>query len=207
MRRLIAPLFLASLVAMSVTPSHATGYDIDYGAIRGAQISVQLIGGGVATASVLRFQNVQVAGQGTARPRGAEPTKPPEFFGCITVSTSRGTEGSCDVQAPVNIDYDPALMTGSVTFTVCTGVPPCPKQGAKLIVASLLFTGNPTGLGVGEVPLPKEDYTFLRSGPVLRRAATVIGSIRSDNVGGGSIVATNSAVMYEGADGHMTLYK
>lgn len=220
-RKIISGLLLAGLMAVAALPGHAGPTTIAFVKAQGMTFS-GAIRGGTATLTLIRYDGADVTWEAKAFPVPKVPA-PREYvgagpltttlsqasaagyqdalyIGCITVKTSKGTDKGCELLPPSTINVDPVMNGGTITFSVRSS-----KVYSHQINAVLIVTGT---TAIAPAPQNKLEPTndanhriVIAATQLLTRGVTVVGSVRSEEVGGGAIGKAKTAQLFTGFDG------
>lgn len=201
---------LIVLIAAVAMPARAGRHDETIEIVRGAELTGTVLSGDGRTGTVKLFiQQVDYAhteGMVSIVPAPTSQAAPqaplPSVYeGCITIKFGSTTDTGCRVLGPaVLVKTDPVFNEGSVIFTVESKR----VQGRKLSATLQLVANGAPGAGQeGGAPTitpgPPADNYVEGDGAVLfeRAMDIVVGSVRSEIVGGGPI-KSGAARMYQG---------
>ncbi|MFA5890532.1 MAG: hypothetical protein WDA27_06240 [Actinomycetota bacterium] len=199
---------------LSFSPAVAGPYETSFVAANGVAVAGKMAGGGAVSVSLLRLEGVDASGMASAVPNPQPPdyqtyadlpaTVSPgaRYVGCISVTVDSRVDSGCSLLVPITLNISPGMSDASVSFSVKSQAP------GRQIVANLLLTGG-TAVGPSEdfVPAfdPASPRTFAAYGTAtLSRDATIIGTVRSDEVGGGAL-GTVDAMMWQGLVGKLAV--
>jgi hypothetical protein len=211
LRHVIRSLVLAALLA-GIVPAHAGPYSVAFRQTRGARVSGTVAGGYRFDVQIATADLTDAAGPLRLLPptEAPNPDMNTEAFGYIRLTRAgKVVDVGLDVVRPVTLDFDPALMSGHVIFSVKSRTNP-----GKYITVNLALTGNndlaPTSTNPIQPSLtpgvpPKSSYLTVNAIEMLSRSAKVTGTVRSDVASGGGVLSAPIARMFTGVAGMLRI--
>ena len=208
--RILKTALLAGLMAALTVPASAGTHEETIEVVRGAELRGTVRVNQFTTGTVKVFiQQVDYAfteGMVTIVPAPTSQTQPqaplPSVYqGCISVTIGKTTDTGCRILGPaVTVKTDPVFNEGSVVFVVESKKHEGRKLSATLQLAA---NGAPSAGQKGGAPTvtpgpPADNYVSGKGSVLLERAMdVVVGSVRSEVIGGGAVTA-GTARMFQG---------
>jgi hypothetical protein len=216
MRTILKGTLLAALAVAAVVPASADYYKGSFQQVHGVTMSGTIQVDAVRTAKVTvtlrQVEGNAFTGDLKVLPppnhhsladdaAGTEPIHT-TYVGCITIKIGAMKDKGCKILGPaITLDMDPALNEGTVIFSVESS-----KYEKRKLYATLLLTGtgNPTPTTTPGAPTvtpgpPMNNKVSMDGLMVISRAMDVTsGSVRSESIGGGPVISTAKASMFEG---------
>lgn len=175
-------------VLLAAVPSGAAASDVptEVHVRTGAQISALIAGG---SAKITYVQGVVARG-----------TSVSDRLVCIEITSSQGFDYGCSTDPSSHLSTDLLLNSGSADVTVPSEIRSGSVLRAKVAVHGVgsYIVERPVTLTVGSGSVsPHITAKMLRNG-------TVTGTVTSSSVGGGTLMAGSSAVMFQGGEAATT---
>lgn len=210
-RWLTAGLALACVLPFS--PAAAGPYETSFAAANAMGVQGVMAAGGPVQIALVRLEGLDASGFAAAVPAAQAPDYQPyvdlpvsavpgaRYVGCIALTVGGKVDGGCSLLSPITFDVTPGMSDATVSFSVKS------TASGRQVGATLVLTGGtnvePSG---GFVPVfdPANPRAFAAAGEAtVSRDATAVGTVRSDEIGGGAI-GNVEAILWQGVSGMLT---